>query len=86
MIKLNSTTYKGIKYIRLNAMPVEEAKALKQTLDQRTLIKILKDDVVIEDCVVYSAYQNWCKSLHQDVQTGILLNRENKPKKQISIA
>ena len=86
MNKLNSTSYKGIKYIRLSALPAKQATALEQTLDQRTLIKILKDDVVLEDCVVYSAYLDWHKSSGQEVQTEILLNQENKRKKQVSIA
>ena len=59
MIKLINRTYKGIEYIELSSLPVAEAESLIATLTERTLIKILKDDVVLNDCVLYSAYEKW---------------------------
>lgn len=86
MNKLDSTTYKGIKYIRLSTLPAEQAKALVQTLNQRTLIKILKDDIILEDCVLYTAYMQWYESLSTKVVTTITSGHETKLKKQITIA
>ena len=59
MIKLINKTYKGIEYIELSSLPVAEAESLKTTLTERTLIKILKDDEVLNDCVLYSTYEKW---------------------------
>jgi hypothetical protein len=59
MGKLINRLYKGIEYIQLSSLPPAQAESLKATLTERTLIKILKDDVVLNDCVLYSSYEEW---------------------------
>ncbi|RLD19221.1 MAG: hypothetical protein DRI71_12145 [Bacteroidetes bacterium] len=59
MSKLINRTYKGIEYIQLSSLPTAQAESLKATLTERTLIKILKDDVVLNDCVLYGSYEEW---------------------------
>jgi len=59
MKKIRKYTYKGIEYIRLSSLPQPHAEALKKTLNHQTLIKVLHDDVVIADCVLYHAYEAW---------------------------
>ena len=59
MEKLKKNTFKGINYIELKSLPQEQAEALRQNLTQRTLIKIVRDDVILKDCVLYTAYEEW---------------------------
>jgi len=59
MKKISKKTYRGIDYVQLKALSNTQAESLKQSLDERTLIKILKNDVVLNDCVLYSAYEKW---------------------------
>ena len=59
MDKISNRTYKGIEYIQLSSLPTIQAKSLMQSLNERTLIKILKDEVILNDCVLYSAYEKW---------------------------
>lgn len=72
MIKLINRTYKGIEYIELSSLPVAEAESLKASLTQRTLIKILKDDEVLKDCVLYSAYEKWFAANYKEVEKAKL--------------
>jgi len=59
MKKVSKRTYKGIDFIRLSSLSEEQAASLKTSLTSRTLIKILMFDEVIDDCVLYSAYEQW---------------------------
>lgn len=68
MKKLTKRTYKGIEYIRLSSLPASQAESLKQTLNHRTLIKILHEEVVLTDCVLYTAYEQWYANYSKERQ------------------
>ena len=72
MNKLNIRIYKGIEFVQLKALPAAQAESLKQTLDERTLIKILIDDVILSDCVLYSAYENWFANYTKEVKESVV--------------
>jgi hypothetical protein len=72
MKKISIRIYKGIEYIQLSALPVAQAESLKQTLNERTLIKILMDDVILHDCVLYSAYEKWFASNIEEVKEPVI--------------
>lgn len=63
MIKLSKKTYRCIEYINLSSLSGDQQQSLKQSLSNRTLIKILQGDIVINDCVLYAAYENWYNSI-----------------------
>lgn len=71
MNKLNKRTFKGIEYIRLSALPTKEAEMLQKTLTNRTLIKIMVSDEVIEDCVLYTAYEAWFSNYQPELTEPI---------------
>ena len=77
MNKLNIRIYKGIEFVQLKALPAAQAESLKQTLDERTLIKILIDDVILSDCVLYSAYEKWFASYSKEVKEPVV--HQSKP-------
>ena len=72
MKKISIRIYKGIEYVQLSALPAAQAESLKQTLNERTLIKILMDDVILHDCVLYSAYENWFASNIEEVKEPVI--------------
>ena len=72
MKKLSICNYKGIEYIQLSTLPAVQADSLRQTLNERTLIKILVDDVILNDCVLYSAYEKWFIGFGKEVREPIL--------------
>ena len=72
MKKINFESYKGIEYVQLNALSATQAESLKQTLNERTLIKILVDDVILDDCVLYSAYEKWFVNYNEEIQIPVI--------------
>ena len=79
MIKLSKKTYRCIEYINLSSLSSDQQKSLKQSLSNRTLIKILQGDIVINDCVLYAAYENWYNSIvAKDGNKVILVEKEEE--------
>jgi hypothetical protein len=72
MKKINVRIYKGIEYVQLSELPAIQAESLKNTLNERTLIKILMDDEILHDCVLYSAYEKWFIGFSKKVKEPIL--------------
>ena len=72
MNKLDINIYKGIEFVQLRALPAAQAASLMRTLDERTLIKILIDDVILSDCVLYNAYERWFASYSEEVKEAVL--------------
>jgi hypothetical protein len=59
--------YKGIEFVRISSLPESQRILLKQSFDKSKIIKILKDDSLLSDCVVYSDYAEWfSKNLKPD--------------------
>jgi hypothetical protein len=72
MIKLDNKVYRGIEYINLSSLSGDQQKSLKQSLSDRTLVKILQGDIVINDCVLYTAYEDWYNSIIAKEGTTII--------------
>ena len=72
MKKVSIRTYKGIEYIQLSALPTAQAESLMLTLSQRTLIKILIGDVILNDCVLYSAYEKWFETSDKEAGAPVI--------------
>jgi len=67
MRDMNFETYKGIEFIRISALPKDEQAIIHKTLDQTKVIKILRDDVLLNDCVQTRDYHEWKGAMKQSV-------------------
>ena len=56
-------TYKGIEYVRLNELPEEQKRIIKETLSKDLVIKILINGELCNDCVQYKDYTHWFKHI-----------------------
>ena len=56
--------YKGILYIRISALPGEQKDVIRESYSREAIIKILKEDSLINDCILYSDYLNWYKKFN----------------------
>jgi hypothetical protein len=54
--------YKGIFYIRISALPTEEKFRIRESFDKSRIVKILKENSLINDCILYPDYVAWFKS------------------------
>ena len=64
-MRVPSESYKGIEYIRISALPVDQKKYLYQSLNQRLVINILKDNSVMNDCLQYQHYITWYEKIYK---------------------
>jgi hypothetical protein len=51
--------YKGIFYVRLSALPLDQKVRICAGPFRHAIIKILKDDILINDCMNYGDYVEW---------------------------
>jgi hypothetical protein len=53
--------YKGIIYVRISALPGEQKNRIRESYNQESIVKILKDNALINDCILYDDYLTWYK-------------------------
>jgi hypothetical protein len=51
--------YKGIEFVRISSLPEDQKTLLRKSLDRNKIIKILKENRLLSDCVMYSDYSEW---------------------------
>lgn len=58
-----SEVYKGIEFIRISTLAEEHKKLFWQSFDPHKIIKILKHDSLLNDCVLVKDFLEWQKQL-----------------------
>lgn len=58
-MKAASEIYKGIEFVRIFSLPDEQKVLLWQTFSRHKIIKILKDETLLSDCIQYTDYLEW---------------------------
>jgi hypothetical protein len=53
--------YKGIIYVRISALPGEQKHKIRESYNRESIVKILKDNALINDCILYDDYLMWYK-------------------------
>ena len=56
-----SENYKGIKFVRISSLPLDQKNLIRKSINRREIIKILKEDTLLNDCVQYEHYVTWYK-------------------------
>ena len=51
--------YKGIRFIRISSLPGRQKEVIRKNYSREGVIKILKEDSLINDCIVYDDYVRW---------------------------
>jgi hypothetical protein len=64
-MKVNSTIYKGIEYIQVNALPPDQKERLLQTINHDLFIKILVDEKLIGNCLLFKDYEIWFENIYK---------------------
>lgn len=60
IMKVNSRIYKGIEYVELTDLPVDQQEKIKEVVaTEDFLIKILIDKAIISNCIQYKDYLKW---------------------------
>ena len=51
--------YKGISFVRISMLPIEQRAKIKESFSRELIVKILRDNTLINDCIVYDDYVSW---------------------------
>lgn len=63
--------YKGIEFIRISTLAEEQKKLFWQSFDQHKIIKILKHDSLLNDCVLVKDFLEWQSLLPAGKSTAL---------------
>lgn len=55
--------YKGIEFIQVADLPKEQQATIKKWASRRQIIKILKDDTLLTDCIQFKDYRYWVENI-----------------------
>jgi len=64
-MKVNSTIYKGIEYVQVNSLPEDQKERLLQTINHDLFIKILVDEKLIGNCLLFKDYEIWYENVYR---------------------
>ena len=64
--------YKGIFYIRISSLPSTEKSLIRATFDNSRVVKILKENSLITDCILYPDYVTWYKNTNTSLTDKLL--------------
>ena len=51
--------YKGISFVRISMLPAEQRVKIRESFSRELIVKILRDNTLINDCIVYDDYVSW---------------------------
>lgn len=56
---MSAETYKGIDFVRISNLPEEQKNQITQTIERHKIIKILRGEELLHDCVQVNDYAHW---------------------------
>lgn len=65
VMKAISSIYKGIEYVQISTLPVDQRERLLRTINAELLIKILVDGKVIGNCLQFKDYDCWFDNVYR---------------------
>jgi hypothetical protein len=51
--------FKGIEFVRISNLPEEQRQRIWKSFQHDKIIKIVKDQALMNDCILYPDYQHW---------------------------
>ena len=51
--------YKGISFVRISSLPGRQKTALKENYSRERVVKIIRDNSLLNDCIIYDDYVKW---------------------------
>lgn len=63
-MRVLSENYRGIEFVRLSSLPEEQKSQIWLALGREKIIKILRNNVLLNDCVQYNDYVGWYNQQH----------------------
>lgn len=51
--------FKGIEFIRISSLPEEQKEKIWKSFQSDKIIKIVRDQSLMNDCILYQDYVSW---------------------------
>jgi hypothetical protein len=51
--------YKGISFVRISMLPAEQRIKIRESFSRELIVKIVRDNTLINDCIIYDDYVSW---------------------------
>lgn len=64
-LKVATEEFRGIKYVRISSLPDEQRKGIKLALNSGLIIKILREGIILNDCLQYAHYLEWYENIYR---------------------
>ena len=58
-MRVDAENYKGIEFVRISTLPEDQKQLIWTSLKRDKIIKILKKDCLLNDCIQISDYEKW---------------------------
>jgi hypothetical protein len=58
-MKVAAENYRGIEFVRISSLPENQKNLFWQSFNKSKIIKILKGDSLLNDCIQYIDYTDW---------------------------
>jgi hypothetical protein len=69
--------YKGIEFVRISNLPKEQSERIHTSFSKDKIIKILRDEVILRDCIQYHDYQEWFRKSYSSAQPVVSKKTES---------
>ncbi len=62
-MKAHIENYKGIEFVRISSLPEDQKQVFWDSFDRHKIIKIMRNQELLNDCIQYNDYQEWFKQV-----------------------
>ncbi|MBS1952162.1 MAG: hypothetical protein OJF59_001141 [Cytophagales bacterium] len=74
-MKVPAQNFKGIEYVQISSLPKEQEKLIWKSISYKSIIIILKEKELINDCLQYQHYLFWYENVYK-AKVGELKNQD----------
>lgn len=78
--------YKGIEFVRISNLPKEQSEGIYAAFPKDKIIKILRDEMIVRDCIQYQDYQEWFKETYQNQRDLVMTKPETTVSNSFNMA
>jgi len=77
-MKTPPEVFKGIEFVRISALPADQKEQIWKSFQQDKIIKIVRDQALMNDCILYQDYLNWLvqRPAHQSIHDATTAREE----------
>ena len=84
-MKAKPSQYRGIEFIAIEDLPLDQQNLLKLSFNPPELIKILIHGKGPQQCILYSVYSEWFKATYGNPKSKLTSSSLNKKEKEFSV-